>query len=54
MKEFIDIAQFLKELIAIAQARSTEYSTSRETQENINKTFQDLELTAKVIGSLKQ
>ena len=34
------------------QARSLEYSTSRETQENINKTFQELELTAKVIASL--
>ena len=29
-----------------------EYSTSKETQENINKTFQELELTAKVIASL--
>ena len=36
------------------QARSVEYSTSRETQENINKTFQDLELTAKVGGRFKQ
>ena len=31
-----------------------EYSTSKETQENINKTFQELELTAKVIANLKQ
>ena len=37
---------------AFSQARSMEYSTSKETQENINKTFQELELTAKVIASL--
>ena len=62
LKEVNGVAQFLKEVIhiaqffwdAILQARSTEYSTSKEMQENINKTFQDLELTAKVIGSLKQ
>ena len=37
---------------AFSQARSMEYSTSKETQENINKTFQELELTAKVIASV--
>ena len=36
------------------KARSVEYSTSKETQENITKTFQDLELTAKVLLSLKE
>jgi len=36
-----------KKVAELKEARSTEYSTSKEMQENINKTFQDLELTAK-------
>jgi len=36
-----------KKVAEIKEERLTEYSTSRSTQENINKTFADLELTAK-------
>lgn len=36
-----------KKVKEIMEERLTEYSTSKSTQENINRTFQDLELTAK-------
>merc|ERR1712127_1111934 len=39
--------QSVRKVKIIKEERSMEYNTSKSTQENINKTFQDLELTAK-------
>ena len=54
LKEVIWDCEQVQICFGFLQARSVEYSTSKETQENINKTFQDLELTAKVTGIPKQ